>query len=177
MYWFWKREPMNHVINPRHFHDISKLMLAFTMVWAYFTLSQYLITWAANLPEETVWYLRRGAGFWDILIKGLIVLHFALPFLCLLSRKIKRDPNKMIGIVGLIFLMRMFDVFWTMWPEMGRHGQEAASLHGAWTVIPALIGIGGLWIKYFTFELGKRPLMPPRDPKLEEALTTGWHGH
>jgi hypothetical protein len=176
MYWLRQCEPMNHVVNPRHFHDISKLMLAFTMVWAYFTLSQYLITWAGNLPEETVWYIRRGHGLWDATIKFLVVFHFAIPFLLLLSRAIKRDPKKMIGIVALMFIMRMVDMFWTIWPEVARHG-EHIELKGAWTVIPALIGLGGVWVWFFTVQLRQRPLMPPRDPKLEEALTTGWHGH
>ncbi len=176
MYWLWKREPMNQVMNPRHFHDIGKLILAFVMVWAYFTLSQYLITWAANLPEETAWYIRRGSGLWDILIKFIVVLHFALPFLFLLSRGIKRDPRKLIGVIGLIFLMRMYDMFWTIWPEVARHG-EHIDITGAWTVVPALVGLGGLWISFFAWQLRQRPLMPPHDPKLQEALTTGWHGH
>jgi hypothetical protein len=163
-------------MNPRHFHDIGKLILAFVMVWAYFTLSQYLITWAANLPEETAWYLRRGSGLWDILIKFIVILHFALPFLLLLLRNLKRDPHKMIGVIGLIFLMRMYDMFWTIWPEVARHG-EHIEIKGAWTVIPALVGLGGIWIWCFAWQLGKRPLMPPNDPKLQEALTKGWHGH
>jgi hypothetical protein len=179
MYWLAKREPMNQVMNPRHFHDIGKLILAFVMLWAYLTLSQYLITWSGNLPEETAWYLRRGSGVWDVLIKFLVVLHFALPFLLLLSRDLKRNAGKLAGVVLLVFLMRMYDVFWTVWPEVSRHGSHGhePNLHGAWTVIPALLGLGGIWIYLFTRELGKHPLMPPRDPKLEEALTTGWHGH
>ena len=177
MYWLAKREPMNHVMNPRHFHDIGKLMLAFVMVWAYFTLSQYLITWSGNLPEESGWFLRRGFGIWDIIVKCLVVFHFALPFLLLLSRDFKRSSGKLVGIVGLVFLMRMYDMFWTIWPEVSRHNDGAPDLRGAWTVIFALIGLGGIWIWYFAKELKKYPLMPPRDPKLQEALTAGAHGH
>ena len=36
-------------------------MLAFVMLWAYFSFSQYLIIWSGNLPEEIAWYLHRLA--------------------------------------------------------------------------------------------------------------------
>src|SRR5262249_3671505 len=62
--WLSRREPMNDVIGPGHFHDWGKLFLAFTMLWAYFNFSQFLITWSGNLPEEIQWYLHRIRGGW-----------------------------------------------------------------------------------------------------------------
>lgn len=183
MYWLAQRAPMNHVMNPRHFHDIGKLILAFVMVWAYFSLSQFLITWAGNLPEETRWYIRRWEGNWGKLMLGIVILHFALPFLLLLSRDLKRNAGKMLGVVALVFVMRLYDAFWIIWPELSRpHGSHAGhgagpSFHGWWTVILAFLGLGGIWLWYFTVQLRKRPLMPPRDPKLAEALAVSGHGH
>jgi mono/diheme cytochrome c family protein len=58
--WLSNREPMNRIIGKRHFHDIGKLMLAFTMVWAYFNFSQYLIIWSGNIPEITKELVDRG---------------------------------------------------------------------------------------------------------------------
>jgi len=74
------------VYQPRHFHDHGKLLLAFVMIWAYFSFSQFLIIWSANLPEEIPWYLRRLRGGWQYVALGLIIFHFALPFVLLLSR-------------------------------------------------------------------------------------------
>ena len=48
------------ILKPRHFHDLGKLLLAFVMLWAYFSFSQFLIIWAGNLPEEIPFFLRRG---------------------------------------------------------------------------------------------------------------------
>src|SRR5262249_31826957 len=59
-----KREPMNAVLTHRHLHDLGKFLLALTMVWAYFSYSQFLIIWAGNLPEEIPWYLTRMSGGW-----------------------------------------------------------------------------------------------------------------
>ena len=40
--------PMNEVLRPDRLHDCGKLMLALTMVWAYFSFSQWLIIWMGN---------------------------------------------------------------------------------------------------------------------------------
>ena len=37
--------------SPAHFHDLGKLLLAFVMLWAYFSFSQFLIIWSGNLPR------------------------------------------------------------------------------------------------------------------------------
>ena len=66
-------------------------MLAFVMLWAYFQFSQFLIIWSANLPEEIPWfYLTRVEGGWVYVSALLILGHFALPFLLLLNRDLKR---------------------------------------------------------------------------------------
>ena len=55
-------------------------MLALIMVWAYFNFSQYLIIFSGNLPEETVWFIKRSTGGWGWIAWGLILFHFAFRF-------------------------------------------------------------------------------------------------
>src|SRR3954447_9276468 len=74
------REPMNGLLKGHHFHDLGKLMLAFVMLWAYFSFSQFLIIWAGNLPGEIPYYLDRMRCGWQDGSLGLIVGRFALPF-------------------------------------------------------------------------------------------------
>ena len=85
------RPPLSEVITPRHLHDLGKLMLAFVMVWAYFSFSQFLIIWSGNLAEEIPCYVERLRGGWECVGLGLVFLHFALPFALLLSRDLKRN--------------------------------------------------------------------------------------
>ena len=68
------------VLKPRHFHDLGKLLLAFTMLWAYLSFSQFLIIWSGNLPEEIPWYVKRTTGSWGYVAIALVVGHFFLPF-------------------------------------------------------------------------------------------------
>ena len=56
------------------------------MLWAYFDFSQFLIIWSGNLPEEITWYLARTRGGWQWVALALVLFHFALPFVLLLSR-------------------------------------------------------------------------------------------
>src|SRR4029079_13782446 len=88
--WLSRRPPLDRIIVAAHFHDLGNLMLAFVMLWAYFSFSQYLITWAGNLPQEISWYLYRTETSWHFVGLGLVLFHFAVPFVLLLSRAIKR---------------------------------------------------------------------------------------
>jgi NADH:ubiquinone oxidoreductase subunit 6 (subunit J) len=172
------KPPMNRVLGKRHFHDIGKLMLALVMVWAYFNFSQYLIIWSGNLPEETNWYLTRQEGAWGAIGAILIILHFAFPFLVLLSRDIKRNARWLAYLAFFILLLRLVDMYYMIGPSprIGMHGQEVPfALSFSWMDIVAPIAVGGIWLWWFFGKLMKRPLVPVNDPFLENAIEHGKH--
>ena len=159
-----REEPMRRIVAPLHFHDLGKLLLALVMLWAYFAFSQFLIIWSGNLPEEITWYIRRIHGGWGAVIITIGILHFAAPFLFLLSRNFKRDPSKLVLIAILILVMRMVDLLWMLVPAF----EEAH--RWIWLDAIALLGFGGLWLALFTWQLSKRPLVPINDPQFESVL-------
>ena len=106
------KEPFNWILGKKHFHDIGKLMLALVMVWTYFNLSQYLIIYSGNIPEETPWYLTRISNGWQYVGILLVLFHFAFPFLLLLSRDIKRNSRYLLLIALLILVMRIVDSYY-----------------------------------------------------------------
>ena len=73
-------EPMRSVVRTENFHDLGKLILAFVMLYAYFSFSQFLIIWAGNLPEEIPYYLERLRNGWEPITVFLVFGHFFLPF-------------------------------------------------------------------------------------------------
>lgn len=171
------REPMANVIQPAHLHDLGKLTMAFVMLWAYVNFSQYLIMWAGNLAEEVPWYLRRTRGGWVGLAGFLILFHFALPFLLLLSRSLKRNPRTLAMVAAGLLAMRVVDIFWFLRPAVAAHGHLeeghaglAAALKTVWIDAAALAAIGGIWLFLFFRQLAARPLLPANDPNFEEAL-------
>ena len=165
-----REEPMRRIVAPLHFHDLGKLLLALVMLWAYFAFSQYLIIWSGNLPEEIVWYIARMHGGWGVTIVTVAILHFAAPFLFLLSRSLKRDPRRLMLVAALILVMRAVDLLWMLVPAYRNH-------QWIWMDVIALIGFGGLWLTLFTWQLSKRPLIPINDPQLESTIAQMHAGH
>ena len=157
--------PLSVVANADTLHDLGKLMLAFIMVWAYFSYSQFLITWSGNLPEEIPWYLRRYHGTWKLIGLFLVVFHFVVPFLILLSRSVKRRA-KTVGMVALwILAVRMVDLFWLVRPEFPQTG---FAVH--WLDLTLAVGLGGVWLGAFARQLKMRPLLPLGEPEVRQML-------
>jgi hypothetical protein len=169
--------PMREIVREDRLHDLGKLMLAFTMVWAYFSFSQWLIIWMANLPEEISWYLHRIKNGWQAVALLLIVLQFALPFLLLLSRSLKRDARKLVPVALLIIVMRWVDLYWLVapnpFPGAGPEDHHFA-LHWTYVVVP--VALMGLWLALFSWNLSKRPLLVATDPQLPRLWERS-HGH
>ncbi|HKX30075.1 MAG TPA: hypothetical protein VJ302_20465, partial [Blastocatellia bacterium] len=164
------REPMARVFRPRHFHDLGKLLLAFLMIWAYLSFSQLLIIWSGDLPHEIPFYTSRLLTSWRWVGVLLVALHFALPFVLLLSRDLKRHAAMLAAVAGSVIAMRVVDLFWLVTPEFHRRG-----LGVDWLDPVTVVGIGGLWLAVFIWQLKARPLLPLRDPDLASALSPGEH--
>jgi len=150
------------------------------MVWAYFSFSQLLIIWSGNLPEETPWYLQRFTGQWRWMGVALILLNFALPFLLLLSRDLKHNRRRLMGVAWLLIAMRFVDLLWLIAPaiEGGRGGEAARNGLPVTSYInytAAVIGLGGLWLGWFFYQLRQRALVPYNDPQLDEVLVRSEH--
>lgn len=178
-----REERFERVYQPRHFHDHGKLLLAFVMLWAYFSFSQFLIIWSGNLPEEIPWYLRRLFGGWGYVAVALVVFHFALPFILLLSRERKRRARALVLVALLVLAMRVVDLFWTIAPSVlamphhgGAGGTEAAHGSGLADVVALAlnfitpVAIGGFWLWWYVRELSSRALLPLGDEGLANAL-------
>ncbi len=150
--------PVSGYLRPEVFQDLGNLLLAFVMLWAYMSFSQYLIIWSGNLPEEIPWYIHRGTNGWQWLAAFLGLFHFAVPFLLLLGRGHKRRKRFIASIALSIVVMRWVDTYWLIAPAF------AGSLRIHWLDVVMLIGIGGIWLYVFFTALMRRALLPLRDP-------------
>ncbi len=178
MIFLGRRQPLSRFVTPRLFHDYGKLMLAFVMLWTYLTLSQFLIIWAGDLPEEVPWYLVRSSHGW-LLVSGLLMLfHFALPFLILLSATIKRQPKRLMLVAFWLLGARWLDIFWQVTPSVHHWQEEQGLITGAhasihWLDLAAPIAVGGIWIFLLTLQLRRRAVVPVADPVIKEAMAHG----
>lgn len=163
--WLSQRGFLAETLSAVHFHDLGKLLFTFVMVWAYLAFSQFIITYAGNLPEEVPWYLRRMQGGWGVLGIGIALLQFGLPFFLLLGRSTKQNLPLLMRTALLLVFMRLVDLFWMTAPALHEGG---LSVH--WLDLAAPLALGGLWLSVFVRGLSRLPLLPIGDPALQEAL-------
>ena len=163
--WLSRHAPFTRWMKPEYYHDLGKLMFAFVLLWAYVAYSQYLIIWSGNLSEETPWYLHRTFGGWQGVALFVIVFHFAVPFLALLSRKLKRNAKLLASIAVFLFALRLIDLYWLIVPAF--HPGEA-QFH--WLYVATPVAMGGVWLGVFVQELKGRPLISLQDAHLETSF-------
>jgi hypothetical protein len=163
--WLSRRPPLDRIIRPEHFHDAGNLTLAFVMLWAYFSFSQYLIIWAGDLPPEIAWYQHRLQTGWRFVGLTLVLFHFAVPFLILLSRRIKREPTTLARLALWILAARLVDLFWLIAPDFHRTG-----VHISWLDVLLPASLASIWLAAFVWQLRGRAILPLHDPEFDETL-------
>jgi hypothetical protein len=151
-------------------HDIGKLMFAFTVLWTYLSFGQYVIIWSGDLAESVPWYIHRQQGGWIFFVVALIAFSFFAPFFLLLGRKPKRNLNYLVGVAAFILVMRFIDMMWIILPEFH---ESIAEIH--WMDFAAPIGILGIFLAVFAWNMQRAPLLPLNDPQMD-ALDAASHG-
>ena len=164
-------EPMHYAITKKHFHDFGKLLFALVMLWAYLNFSQVLITYSANLPTEIVWYIKRWNGGFGWVSVLLLVGHFVLPFLMLLSQPAKKTKNIIFMIAVYLVAIHAVDVYALIEPNFTKVEDPKVLFH--WMDVAAPLGFGGLWLALFFRNLASQPLLPTGAPDFLKALSHG----
>lgn len=155
--------PLRPVMNAERSHDLGKLLFAFIMLWAYMHLSQFIIVWSGNLPEETPWYMRRFRNGWTFISLMVTFFHFAIPFLILLSRDLKRNIHAVSIVAGVILFMHWVEIFLFVKPVH----YERLSFH--WLDLTCTLALGGLFKFFILGAFLKEPLTFSDDPCLTGA--------
>jgi hypothetical protein len=159
------------VVTPEHFHDLGKMMFAFTVFWAYIGFSQYMLIWYASIPEETEWFAYRGHGQYLALSLVLVFGRFAIPFVGLMSRRIKRNPKTLMFWSIWIIIGEFIDMYWLIHPALAHHrGIAEPVIRPDVFDVTTLLGIGGIFFAVFAWATSKYPLVPVKDPRLEESI-------
>ena len=154
----------------RAIHDLGKLMLAFTILWTYMSFSQYVIIWSGDIAEFTPWFLTRTQNGWQYFVYALIGLSFFLPFFALVSRTNKQDVNRLASVAALIMVVRLIDVTWVVLPNFHESVAELS-----WIDFAAPVGLLGIWIALFTWNVQRAPIIPLNDPNMADLLMNKGH--
>ena len=169
---------LKRVVGPEHFHIMGKLLLAFTIFWAYISFSQYFLIWYANITEETSWYLIRNTGGWNTASVALVFGHFVVPFVVLLQAWLKKNPKLLSIVCVYTLMMHVLDYYIIVIPERSvslmnlipDYKGVTTSIPGAfWGDILAFLTVGAGFVFFYLRALTQTATYPHRDPRILES--------
>ncbi len=153
------------IVTAEHTHDLGKFLFAFTAWWGYIGGAQYFLIWYGNIPEETIYFLRRWEYGWQEVSLFLIALHFIIPFIVLAFRAAKRVPVIIVSISALFLFMHYVDHFWMINPTFNDHHFQVSWMH-----LTTLLGIGGIYLGFLFKKMGGASIIAMNDPKLQKSI-------
>lgn len=152
-------------LSTSHYYALGRLLLSFTIFWAYAAFFQFMLIWIANRPEEAEFYVHRAEGPWDIVSVILVFAQFVVPFVVLLNYRVKRRPAWLSAIAIWLLVAHYIDVHWLVVPQAPGH--HPAPYH--WLDLAALALVAGATVAFVTFRMRGKPLAPINDPALPAA--------
>ena len=166
------KQPYANVMAPGLTKDLGNMMFVLTMLWGYTSVSQLIILWNGNLPETTVFYAHRGADAmlgWNLIGASTILGCFVIPFVTLLSPRVKRYADRLAMIALFIFCFRILDVYWIIGASIPNRMSPQA--FGPSTIFDATgwVVMAFAWFAVMLNNVEKAPLLPIYDKRLEEA--------
>ena len=150
-------------VNTSHIHDLAKFMFGISVFWTYLWFSQFMLIWYANIPEEVTYFVTRIQDY-NLPFFGAVVMNFLFPLLILISTDFKRI-TWVIVMAGIVILLGHYIDFFNMIMP-GTVGDQ-------WFIgipeIASVLFFLGLFIYVVFTALTKAPLLPKRNPFIEES--------
>jgi hypothetical protein len=150
-------------VNTSHIHDLAKFMFGFSVFWTYLWFSQFMLIWYANIPEEITYFVTR-IELYNLPFFGAVVMNFLFPVLILINTDFKRISWILVMAGVVILLGHYIDFFNMIMP--GTVGDQ-------WFIgvseIASVLFFLGLFIYVVFTALTKVPLLPKRNPFIEES--------
>jgi hypothetical protein len=146
-------------------------MLTFLIAWAYMAWFQFMLIWIANLPSDIEYYLPRGHTGWLAVIWIIVILDFVIPFFLLLMRAVKRNCRRLAATAGLLLAMQLLSVYYEITPSFTAAAASTQShVLPHWMDFVMPVGLGGIWLSYFQWQLRAKPLIVAGDPQRAAAV-------
>ena len=163
------------IVTDEHYHDLGKFLFGFTVFYTYIGFSQYFLIWYANIPEETMWFAYRISGDFFAVTLALCLGRFFIPFFFLLPRAVKRSGVTLFIAASWILIMEFVDMFWLIQPVLAHHhavesGSHTMELHIGGLDALCLVGMIGVFLAAFGWALGRKALVPVKDPRIIESI-------
>ena len=154
------------VVNANHIHDLGKFVFAFSIFWAYIWVSQYLLIYYANIPEESVYFVERlNADQYAPVFYVILIMNFFFPFLTLMTRDAKRHMMFLKIICPVVIVGHWLDFYLMVTPGTLKESGGFGFLEIGMAMV---FGVSFLFVVFSS--LAKMPLVAKNHPMLEESM-------
>jgi hypothetical protein len=150
-------------VNSSHIHDLAKFMFGISVFWTYLWFSQFMLIWYANIPEEITYFVTR-IQVYNLPFFGAVVMNFLFPVLILINTDFKRITWILV-MAGIVILLGHYVDFFNMIMP----GTVGSSWFIGVSEIASVLFFLGLFIYVVFSALTKAPLLPKRNPYIEES--------
>jgi hypothetical protein len=150
-------------VNTSHIHDLAKFMFGMSVFWTYLWFSQFMLIWYANIPEEVTYFITRINDY-NLPFFGAVAMNFVFTILILINTDFKR-VSWILVIAGTVILLGHYIDFFNMIMP-GTVGKQW--FIGVSEIASVLFFLGLFLLVVFT-ALTKAPLLPKRNPFIEES--------
>lgn len=168
------RGVFGNMLTVEHYHDLGKLLFGFNCFWAYVSFSQFFLIWYAGIPEEAEFYhLRWAEGPWKNVSWAIAIFHFAVPFVLLMSRNVKRNLTGLKVGAAILAVMHVVEMYWLILPNhaaaAGIEAHEPHALSPHVLDLLCFLGVGGVYAAAVLYRMAQHPVVPIGDPRLDRS--------
>ncbi len=154
------------IVNSNHIHDLGKFVFAFSIFWAYIWVSQFLLIYYANIPEESVYFVERlSSDQYAPVFYVILIMNFLFPFLALMTRDAKRHILFLKIVCPVVIVGHWLDFYLMVTP--GTLNEQGG--FGFLEIGMALV-FGTAFLFVVLSSLAKIPLIAKNHPLLEESM-------
>jgi len=152
------------MLNRSHLHDFSRYIFMLSIIWGYFNFAEFMLIWYANIPEETIFFVKRSEGVFQTLFYANIVINWLIPFLLLMPRMTSRSKVYITPVIVILMIGQYTELYYYIWPAVVE-GSKFGLIE-----IGTYLGFLGLFALVVTNTLTKANLVPKNHPYLEESI-------
>lgn len=160
---YLKSKGLLEYVNNSHLHDLAKFMFGISIFWTYLWFSQFMLIWYADIPEEVTYFVTR-IEYYRLPFFGMVAMNFLFPLLILINTDFKRIPWVLVMAGTVLLCGHYLDFFNMIMP---------ATVGDQWFIgvseISSVLFFLGLFIFVVFTALTKSPLLPKRNPLIEES--------
>ncbi|MFB3148732.1 MAG: hypothetical protein ACE10J_08740 [Thermodesulfobacteriota bacterium] len=165
-----RRLGLEEYLDDHHYHDMGKMLQGFSLFWVYLFFSQLLPIWYANMPEETVFVIKRVQEEpFQQLAWAVLTFCFIFPFLALMPRTNKIVKPIVVFIAGVSLIGFWLDKFVLVVPSLSN------TINIGITQILITLGFLGAFVMMFLLFMRAFPSIPVGDRFFGGKVKSGGH--